>query len=229
MNYYYGSYQSSIVDSLQSLWFKVLGFLPNIIAAIIFLIVGWLVAIFLGKLVKRILVSIKIDTFANRLGLDTLSQRTGRKLTISGLGEWLVKWFILIGVFVAAAEILGLTQVSAFLYGKVFPYFGNVIVAVAIMIIGLIAANFLASLVKGAMEAAELRSAHALAAITRWAIVIMTVLTALAQLNVATQFIENLFTAIVAMIAIAGGIAFGLGGKDHAKKVLDAVERDLTR
>ncbi len=229
MNYYYGTYQSSVVDSLQSLWYKVLGFLPNIIAAIIFLILGWLIAIFLGKLVHKVLVSVKVDQFADRLGLNTLSARTGRRLTISGLGEWLIKWFILIGVFVAAAEILGLTQVSAFLYGKVFPYFGNVIVAVAILMIGLIAANFIGDVVKAALSAAEMRSAQALASVARWAVVIMAVLTALAQLNVATQFIENLFTALVAMFAIAGGIAFGLGGKDHARKVLDAIESDITK
>lgn len=227
MNYYYGTYQSSIVDSIQALWYKVLGYLPNIVAAIIILILGWLVAIFLGKLVHKILVTIKVDHFADRLGLDMLSRRSGRRLTISGLGQWLVKWFILIGVFVAATEILGLSQVSNFLYGTVFPYFGDVIIAVAILLVGLIAASFLADIVKATLMSAEQKSANALAAVTRWAIIIMTVLTALAQLKVQTQFIENLFTAIVAMIAIAGGIAFGLGGKDHAKKILDAVERDI--
>lgn len=229
MNYYYGTYQSSVVDSLQSLWFKVLSFLPNLLAAIIFLILGWLVAVFLSRLVKKVLESVRVDHFADRLGLTTLSHRTGRKLTISGLAAWLVKWFILIGVFLASAEILGLTQVSQFLYGRVLPYFGNVIVAVAMLMIGILAADFLSDIVKGALEAAEMRSAKALAAITRWSVIIMTVLTAMAQLNIATQFIENLFTAIVAMIAIAGGIAFGLGGKDHAKKVLDAIERDISR
>ncbi|GAC1413250.1 MAG: hypothetical protein NVSMB66_4650 [Candidatus Doudnabacteria bacterium] len=229
MSYYYGTYQSSVVDSLQGLWFKILSFLPNLLAAIIFLILGWLVAVFLARLVEKVLTSIKVDQFADRLGLTTLSQRTGRKLTVSGLGAWLIKWFILIGVFLAAADILGLTQVSAFLYGRVLPYFGNVIIAVAMLVIGILAADFLADLVRGALEAAQMPSAKALSAITRWSVIIMTVLTALAQLNVATQFIQNLFTAIVAMIAIAGGIAFGLGGRDHAKKVLDAVERDMTK
>ncbi|MDB4940301.1 MAG: small-conductance mechanosensitive ion channel [Candidatus Doudnabacteria bacterium] len=229
MNYYNGTYQSSVVDSLQALWFKVLSFLPNIIAAIIFLILGWLIAIFLGQLVKKILVSLKVDKFADRLGLDTLSQRTGRKLTISGLGEWLIKWFVLIGVFIAAAEILGLTQVSAFLYGRIFPYFGNVIVAVAMLMIGIIAANFLADLVKGALQAGQMRSANALAAVTRWSIIIMAVLTAMGQLSIDTEFIKSLFIGIVAMLSIAGGLAFGLGGRDHAKKVLDAIEKDITR
>jgi hypothetical protein len=229
MNYYYGSYGSSIRDSLQGLWYKLISFVPNLIAAILVLLLGWLVATFLSRLVHKILVSIRVDQFADRLGLTTLSQRTGRKLTISGLGQWFVKWFILIGVFIAAADILGLTQVSVFLYGKVFPYFGDVIVAVAILMIGIIAANFMGDMVKGAVEAAEMRRAAALASVTRWSIIIMTVFTAMAKLRVDTHFIENLFIAIVAMFAIAGGIAFGLGGREHAKKVLDAIERDITK
>ncbi|SRR5258708_5855905 len=225
MDYY--TYQSTIVDSLQSLFYRIVGFLPNILAAIIVLLVGWMIAIFLAKVVQKFLVTIKIDSVANRLGLEHLARRAGRHLSVSGFGEWLVKWFILIAVFIAAADILGLTQVSLFLYGKVFPYFGNVIVAVAILMIGIIAANFLGDLVKGTMAAGELHGGDAMSAVTRWAIIIMAVLTALSQLNVATGFIEQLFTAVVAMFAIAGGIAFGLGGKDHAKKVLDNIERDF--
>lgn len=229
MDYYYGSYQGSVVDSLQSLWYQLLGFLPNIIAALIFLILGWLIAMFLGQVVERILVAIKIDQLANRLGLDQLSQRVGRKLSIAVFGHWLVKWFFLIATFIAAADVLGLTQVSVFLYGKVFPYFGNVIVAVAILLIGVIAANFLGGLVHGALSAGQLRAANAMAAVTRWAIIIFAVLAALAQLDVATTFVQDLFRAVVVMLALAGGLAFGLGGRDHAKKVLDSLERDLTK
>ncbi len=223
----YYSYQSSIMSSLQDLYYQVLSFLPSIIAAVIVLILGWMVAIFLGKVVQKILVAIKIDTLANRLGLEHLSQRSGRHLSISGLGEWLVKWFVLIGVFVAAADILKLTQVSLFLYGKVFPYFGNVIVAVAILLIGMMGARFLSDLVRSTLAAGQLHGGDALAALTRWAIVTMAFLTALSQLGVATDFIQDLFRAIVVMVAIAGGLAFGLGGKDHAKKVLDTLERDM--
>lgn len=228
MNYYNGTYQASLLDSMQNLWFKVVGYLPNILAAIIFLILGWMVAIFLGKIVQKVLQAVKVDALANRLGLDHLSHRTGRNLSIANFGEWLVKWFFLIGSFIAAADILGLSQVSQFLYTTVFPYFGNVIVACAILLIGMIAANFLAALVKGVVAAGQLRGADALGAVTRWAILILAFLTALDQLKVNTQFIQSLFTAVVAMLALAGGLAFGLGGRDHAKKVLDSLERDLT-
>ncbi len=228
MDYYNGTYQSSVVDSFQSLWYKLAGFLPNLLAAIIVLIVGWLIAVFLGKVVYRVLAAIKIDSAANRLGLNEMSARVGRKLSVSAFGEWLVKWFFLILVFLAASDILGLTQVSVFLYSKVFPYFGNVVAAVAILLIGMLAANFLSGLVRGTLKAGEMGAAQALASVTRWSIMIFAILAALSQLNVAAAFLQYLFIAIVAMLAIAGGLAFGLGGREHAKRVLDAIEKDLT-
>lgn len=227
MDYYNGTYQSSVVDSFQSLWYKVIGFLPNLLAAIVVLVAGWIIAVFLSKVIHRILVALKIDNAANRIGMDELSARVGRTLSIAAFGEWVVKWFFLILVFLAAADILGLTQVSIFLYTRVFPYFGNVIAAVAILLIGSLAANFLAGLVKAALSAGEIGASQALSAITRWAIMIFAVLAALSQLNVASDFLKYLVVGIIAMISIAGGLAFGLGGRDHAKKVLDAIDRDL--
>jgi len=227
MVYYNGAYPSSIRDTLSLLYYNVISYLPNIIVAALVLLLGWLIAEFLGRLVYKVLAWIKIDHFANRLGLDHLSDRVGRKLSIARLGEWIVKWFIIIGAFLAATDILGLTQVSVFLYTKVLPYFGNVIVAVAIMLIGTYAANFLGDLVRGTLAAGNMKNSGALAAITRWAIMIFAILAALAQLDVASGFLQDLFRAIVAMFAIAGGLAFGLGGKDHAKKILDKIEREL--
>src|SRR5579859_6134088 len=109
MTYYNGTYQGSIVDALHSLWYNVISYVPNIIVAVIVLVLGWIIGIFLGKLVFKILEVIKIDVLADRLGMSELSSRTGRKLSIAKLGEWLVKWFFIIGALVAAADILGLT------------------------------------------------------------------------------------------------------------------------
>jgi hypothetical protein len=227
MNYYNGTFQSSAVDSVQELFNRIVAYMPNILAAIIFLLLGWIIATFVGRLVYKVLAIIKIDHLANRLGMEHLSQRTGRRLSIASLGEWLVKWFVLIATLVATADVLGLQQVSLFLYGRVFPYFGNVIIAVAIMLIGIVAASFLGDIVKGTLAAGEMNSANALSSVTRWAIIVFAVIAALAQLNIATAFLQDLFRGVVVMLAIAGGISFGLGGQGHAKKVLDMIERDI--
>ena len=220
--------QDQILDSFRVLWDAVAVRLPNWIAAIIVLILGWLVASLVAQVVQKVLVAIQIDRLADRLGMDRLSSQVGRKLSLAALGAWLVKWFVIIGAFFAAADILNFDEVTDFLYQQVIPYFGNVIVAMAILLIGVVAANFLAEVVRSSVKAAGLTAAGALAAITRWAIVIFAFLAALSQLNVAPTFLQTLFVGVVAMLAIAGGLAFGLGGREHAKKILDNIEHNLT-
>ena len=222
------TFDQQIVSSFQLLWDRLAAFVPNLLAAIIVLILGWLVASLVAQVVKKVLEAIQIDRLADRLGMDRLSDQVGRKLSLSGLGAWLVKWFVIVAAFVAAADILALDQVSDFLYQEVIPYFGNVIVAVAVLLIGVVAANFLAEIVRGGVRASGVRVSGALAAVTRWSIVIFTILAALAQLNIAPSFMQTLFVGVIAMLSIAGGLAFGLGGRDHARKVLDNVERNLS-
>lgn len=217
-----------IAISLQSLYDRIASFVPVLVVAIIVLILGWIVGLGLGNLVQKLLEIIKIDSLANSLGLDRLSGRVGRKLSVAVFGNWLVKWFFIVATFVAAADILGLQQVSTFLYDAVIPYFGNVIVAVAIMLIGMVAASFLEGIVRHSLRAGGLHTSDTLALITKWAVLIFAFLAALSELRVATEFVQTLFTAFVAMLAIAGGLAFGLGGKEQARKVLDAIEKDVT-
>ncbi|MBL8030388.1 MAG: hypothetical protein JNN11_04010 [Candidatus Doudnabacteria bacterium] len=223
------TYQTTVLNSLTDLYQRIIWVLPNVLAVIIVLILGWLLGSILSGLVHKILSSIKIDNLANQLGLGQLSEKTGKKLSLAGLGAWVVKWFFFLGSFIAAAEILGLRQVSEFLYEGVLTYAGQVVVAMAILLLGVLAANFFSGIVSSSVKASGLHSSQALGAITRWAIVSFSIIAALSQLQIATEFLHDLFRAIVAMLAIAGGIAFGLGGKEHAKKVLDEVEANLTR
>ena len=216
-----------IATALQGLYYKVTAFLPTLVVGLVVLLLGWIVGIGLGNLVQKVLEALKIDHLANSLGLDKLSARTGKKLSIAAFGNWLVKWFFIVATFVAAADIFGLPEVSAFLYGQVIPYFGNVIIAVAIMLIGMVAANFLQGVVRHSLAAGGLHTSDVLGMITKWSILIFAFLAALAQLGVASGFVQDLFRAVVAMLAIAGGLAFGLGGREHARKVLDSVEKDM--
>lgn len=218
-----------ITGSLQDLYVRLVEFLPTLIVAVLVLVFGWAVAILLGSLVGKILTLVKIDELAEYLGLKRLSERVGKKLSVSAFGNWLVKWFFMVATFVAAAELLGLSQVSQFLFGSVLPYFGNVIVAVAIMVIGTVAANFLAGIVQHSLRASGLGGFESLAELTRWAIIIFAFLAALSQLDVASDFMKDLFRGIVAMLAIAGGLSFGLGGRDHAKAFLDHMSKEMKK
>ena len=116
-------------------------------------------------------------------------------------------------------------EVSLFL-NDVLQYIPNVIVAVLIMIVGIVAGNFLAEAVKKSLKASNnITSSRFLVGLTRWSVFIFSLLASLTQLGVATRLIETLFTAVVAMVSLAGGLAFGLGGRDAAKKVIEEVVR----
>ncbi len=225
-NYYANSYSDAVASSLRDLYARFINFLPNFLVAVIILVVGWVVATFVAKLVKQVLHSAKLDEIGDKLGLDEVSARTGMKMTVSGTIAWLVKWFLLVAIFLAASDILNLTQVSEFL-NQVLLYIPNVIAAAAILLVGSMVARFLGNLVRHSVKAAGLSSADLVATVTTWSVMIFTVLATLDQLKVATAFVQTLFTGIIAMLAIAGGLAFGLGGRDHANKVLDRVERDI--
>ena len=220
------NYLTPVQASLQNVYARFIGFLPNFLVAIIVLVVGWIIAVAIAKLIKQALRAIHVDELGDKLGLDMMSARTGVKMSVSGTIAWLVKWFLLVAIFLAAANILNLNQVSDFL-NQVLLYIPNVIAGAAILLVGTIVAGFMSRLVKHSVQAAGLASADLLGTVTQWAIMIFTILATLAQLNVATAFVQTLFTGIIAMIAIAGGLAFGLGGREHASRALDKIERDI--
>lgn len=225
-NYYANTYSLAVTDSLRALYARFIEFLPSFLVAVIILVVGWVVVIFIAGLVKQILHSIKLDEVGDRLGLDQISARTGIKMSVSGTVAWLVKWFLLLAIFLAASDILGLPKVSDFL-NSVLLYIPDVLAAAAILLIGSMAANFLSKLVRHSVQAAGLASSDMLAALIQWSVMVFTLLAALEQLQIAKEFIATLYTGIIAMLAIAGGLAFGLGGRDHANKVLTRIERDI--
>ncbi len=225
-NYYANTYSQAVTQSLQDLYARFINFLPNFLVAVIILVVGWVVATFVAGLVRQVLHSVKLDEVGDRLGLDQLSARTGMKLSVSGTVSWLVKWFLLLAIFLAATDILGLSKVSEFL-NQVLLYIPAVVAAAAILLVGTMVANFLSKLVRHSVQAAGLASADMLAAVIQWSVMIFTILATLSQLNVAKEFVSTLFTGIIAMLAIAGGLAFGLGGRDHASKVLTKIEHDI--
>jgi hypothetical protein len=220
------NYWENVENPLRDLYNGFVSFLPNFLVAVIILVVGWILAVAVGKLVKSVLVSAKVDELGDKVGLSEASNRTGMRLSIAGTIAWLVKWFLLVAFFLAAADILGLAEISNFLR-DILAYIPNVVAGAAILMAGLLVARFLAKVVRHSVQAAGLASADLLGAVTQWAIVVFTVLATLQQLGVAAAFVQTLYTGFIAMIAIAGGLAFGLGGRDHAARALDKIERDI--
>jgi len=218
----------AVVGSLSDMWTQFAAFLPNLIAALIVFFVGWAIAVAAGRLVEKLLAVLRINQAFERLGgLKAAVERAGLRLNISLLVGEIVKWFLIIVTLLAATDILGLNEISGFLTA-VLLYIPNVVVAALILIIAVILSNFVYRTVEASITAAGFGSATIAAAVSKWAIIIFAVLAALIQLNVAVALIQTIVTAFFAMLALAGGLAFGLGGKELATRWLKRLENDLT-
>jgi hypothetical protein len=216
-----------VLSSLADLWFQFAAFLPSLIAALVVFFVGWALAIAAGRLVEKLFVVLRINqAFEHLRGLKAAAERAGLRLNVSLLIGEIVKWFLIIVTLLAATDILGLSEISSFLTA-VLLYIPNVVVAALILIIAVVLSNFVYHTVQASIAAAGFTSATMVAAVSKWAIIIFALLAALTQLNVAVTLIQTLVTAFFAMIALAGGLAFGLGGKDLATRWLKKFETDL--
>ena len=208
-----------VVSSLQNLWLGVAQFVPNLIGALVVFVVGLIVAAGLGTLIEKIFDAAKLDSFLARIGLAPYFERAGLRLRAAHFLGRLVYWFIVIAFLLAASDILGLFALSSFLR-DVLAYLPNVAAAVLIMLAAVVLGSFSKRIVSASVISARLHAAHFLGSLTWWAIVIFGFLTALVQLNIATSIINSVITGFIAMLALAGGLAFGLGGRDYAADMI---------
>ena len=142
------------------------------------------------------------------------------------LGE-LVKWFLILVFLLTTTDILGLSQVSGFLTA-VLMYVPNIIIAVIIMLAAVVIASFLQKLVKASVDASGLKSGNLLGMMTKWSILIFAVLATLEQLSVAPGLVQTFFSGLMYTLALAVGLAFGLGGKEAAADFIQKVRSDVS-
>lgn len=215
-----------ILISLQQVWATVAVFLPRLIGAVIVFIIGWVVAMALGKLVEQIIRSLRVDSILERVEAHKALERAGLRLNTGAFIGGLVKWFLVVVFLLAALNILDLGEVSTFLR-DVLNYIPRVVVAALILVIAALVAETVERTVRAAVESAGMRGGL-VGAVARWSIWVFAIVAALLQLGIAVQLIQTLVTGLVAMIALAGGLAFGLGGKDAASDILAKVRREIS-
>lgn len=218
-----------VAQSFQDLWRGVLDFAPNIIVAILIIVIGWLVGLLLGRFVEQIIKGIKLDTALAKAGVDALLRRGEINLNSGAFIGGLVKWFIIVAFLIAAFDVLHLQSITDFLQGVVLKYIPRVIVAVLILLFSGVLGDVVAKIVKSSSKAAGLSSTNLIASISKWSIWIFAILVALQQLGIAVQFIGTLFMGAVGACALALGLAFGLGGRDVASKIVAEGYEDLTK
>jgi len=214
-------------SSLQNLWLGVIDFVPKLIIAIIIFIVGWVIAVVVGRAIGQALTALKIDNLFKSIGTEELLARAGWKLNVGGFIGELIKWFIVVVFLITSLDILGLNQVNAFLKDVVILYLPKVLVAAFILILAAIVADIAQRIVEATAKAAQVRGAKFAGSVSRYAVWLFGFIIALSELGIAPAFMQILFTGIVAALALASGIAFGLGGKDAAMKSLEKISSQV--
>lgn len=222
------TWSSIFNESLREIWLGTANFLPKLIVAVVIFIVGWVFGSIVDRVIGQILKAVKVDNVLRSAGVDRLLSRAGYNLDAGKFLGGLVKWFIVIVFLVASLEVMGLSQVNAFLQQVVLVYLPEVIVAVLILLVAAVIADFLEKVVVGAAKAADIKSAAFAGKVTRWAIWVFAILAALFQLGIAAAFVQTLFTGIIVAASLAIGLAFGLGGQDAAARAIDKVRNDIS-
>lgn len=221
---------NSVVQAIREALLSTANFLPNLVIAIIIFIIGVIVAALFKAALVRILITIGFEKTLAATGMAKTLKKADPSLTISSLLGELVRWFVILVFLIPAANQLGLGAVNEVLKSLLF-YIPSVVVAVIIMSIGAVFAKIGRDFAAAAATELGTDLSQIVGEIARWSIIIFALLAALTQLGVATDLIKILFTGLIAMIALAGGLAFGLGGKETAqtvlKKFFDRINKQL--
>lgn len=207
-------------DSLNSLWGKVLNFLPALIGAIVIFVIGLIIASLLEKIVERLCFYLKLDHILRKAEIESYLERASIKLNVGHFLGKLVYWFIVVAFLLAASDVLHFGAFSDFLT-RVLNFIPDVVIATLILLAAMVVANFLRHLVTASVASARLNHARGLGVLAWWVVVVFGFLTALPQIGVNTAIIQSLVMGLIAMLALAGGLAFGLGGKERAGRFLE--------
>jgi small-conductance mechanosensitive channel len=208
-----------MVESLRNTLDVFLSYIPQLIGAIVILIVGYVVAKVLQAVVSRVLQAVGFDNWMERGGIKQFFDRAQTRETPATVLGRLVFWFVFIIAITMAADALGIEQVSQVL-SQLIAYIPSIIAAILILVLAALLANFLASIVRGAT------GSDLLANVARYAIMVYAVFAAITELGIAVQLTAPTFLIILGAVALAAAIAFGFGAQGVARDIVEkAYER----
>src|SRR5829696_8336109 len=208
-----------MIESLQNALGTFLEYIPQLIGAIVILIVGYLIARALQAVVSRVLQAVGFDNWMERGGIKQFFDRAQTTETPATVLGRLVFWFVFIIAITMAADALGIQQVSAVL-AQLIAYIPSIIAAILILVLAALLANFLAGIVRGAT------GSDLLSNIARYAIIIYAAFAAVTELGIAVQLTAPTFLIVLGAVALAAAIAFGFGAQGVARDIVEkAYER----
>jgi hypothetical protein len=196
-----------------------LGAIPKILGFLVILLIGWMVASLLAGVVANLLRAVRFNDLAQRSGFSGFVQNMGVRTDAAGVLATAVRWFVRLIVLVVAFDALGLPAVSQVLQ-QLLLWIPNLVVALMVLVIAGLLANAAFGLVRGATAQAGFGNSELLAHIARFAVWAFGIVVAVNQVGVATTLVNTLFMGVVGALALGFGLAFGLGGRDTAARIV---------
>lgn len=211
-----------VLASINNSIYTAANFIPRFIAGLVILLIG----IIIGSIVKRIALEIfkalKIEVLLRKYGIPEVRD----EFNWTNILAEIIRWFVIILFLIPTADIWGLPQIITILNAFLL-YLPNVFVAAIIAVVGLVFARLARDVTYASTNRLQYKTSRTISSIVQWVITIFILLAILNQLGVAVDLIRILITGVIAMFAIAGGIAFGLGGQGTAREFLEDIKKKL--
>lgn len=217
-----------LTSSLQGLWLGMVAFVPKLIFAIVIFIIGWAIGAVVSRALAQVINALKVNKLFESVGAKNILDRAGFRLDFGRFVGEIAKWFIVLVFLMASLDVLGLNQVNLFLREVVLSYLPRVFIAAFLIIIATLLSDAIKRFVEGSAMAMGIRSARMAGTVAKWAIWIFVIIIVLSELGIAPAFMQILFTGIIAMMALAGGLAFGLGGKEAAARAIEKAKNSIS-
>lgn len=208
------------INSLNQFWLQLVNFLPKLLAVVVILFFGWLLAKLVKAAVRRTLELMQFDKFSKKSGLEAFMNHGNFNLSLSGIISQIVYWLVILMFIITGSNMLGLNEVSV-LMQQLASYLPHIIVAILVLIFGTLLARFVNRLVFAWLYGIKFERALEISTSVEYGIQILAIFIALEQLGVGTQLINALFIIVFGALFLALAIAFGLGGKEWAAKVIE--------
>lgn len=211
---------TAITTAVAGALAMIVGAIPKVIGFAIILIVGWIIAGILAGIVAGLLRMVKFNDLANRSGITGFVRDMGVNTDASGVLAGIVKWFVRLIVLVVAFDALGLPAISNVL-NNFLMWLPQLVVALVVLVITGLIATAVADLVRGAVREAGFSNPDLLSTVAKVAIWGFGIIIAVNQIGIAAVFVDTLFTAFVGALALAFALAFGLGGRETAARIVE--------
>lgn len=212
-------WSTAMMVSLTGALALIFSAVPRILGFVLILIIGWFVASLIAKGISALLRAINFNQLAERAGFSGFVRKMGVKTDASGFLAEIGKWFIRLIVLVVAFDALGLPAVSDVLR-QLLLWLPNLVVAMVVLVIGGLVAKAASSLVRGATSEAGFDNPERLASIASVAVWAFAIVIAVNQIGIAATLVNTLFMGFIGALALALGLAFGLGGRETAAEVV---------